>query len=200
MLPVIIFGVPEAITSISSSINFSACVFRTRQEFFLRFSFNFSFICIITALIHITTKRMVAHPTVIYVAFAHAQKANHVTLLTDSLTLLYHGVFHIREIGTITGLDYTADWSGTDISVQRSQILSPWENRWEEFYQFFLFYYFSYPTCWKVLLCQNEHFGFSRLHLFFFQLHHLTFYRLLDWLNTIPHLCMIIFLFSFPLP
>lgn len=113
---------------------------------------------------------MVAHPTVIYVAFAHAQKANHVTLLTDSLTLLYHGVFHIREIGIITGQDYMADWSGTDISVQLSQILSPWANRSEEFYQFFLFYFiifFIQLAGRKVLLYQNEHFGFSRLHLFF---------------------------------
>ena len=67
-------------------------------------------------------------------AYAHAQKANHVTPLTGSLTPLYHGAFLIRETGIITGQGCTAGSSWTDTSVPPSQILSPWENRSAGFY------------------------------------------------------------------
>lgn len=63
------------------------------------------------------TRKTVIHPTAIYVEFAHAQKASHVTRLTVSLAPLYLGVFHIRETDTITGRDCTADLSGTGTSV-----------------------------------------------------------------------------------
>ena len=93
-----------------------------------------SFVVLLTEPTHITTKRTAAHLRENYAAYAHAQKANHVTPLTDSLTPLYHGVFLIRETGIITGQGCTAGSSWTDTSVPPSQILSPWENRSIEFF------------------------------------------------------------------
>ena len=78
---------------------------------------------------HTMTRRMVSHPTTIYVVYAHAQKASHVTQLTASSTPLYRGAFLIRETGIITGRGYMAAWNGTATSVPPSQILSPWESR-----------------------------------------------------------------------
>ena len=93
-----------------------------------------SSVVLLTVPTHITTKRTAAHLKEIYVAYAHAQKADHVTPLTDSLTPLYHGAFLIRETDITTGQGYTAGSSWTDTSVPPSQILSPWENRSAELF------------------------------------------------------------------
>ena len=88
-----------------------------------------SVVSLVAELTRTMTRKTVVHPTASYEEFVHAQRASHVTRLTVRLTLLYHGVFHIRETATITGRGCTVDWSGTGTSVQPSQILSPWESR-----------------------------------------------------------------------